>query len=417
MARVLLLLPTRTYRAHDFIEAAQRIGVEVVVASEEPSTLEKLQPERLLNLDFLDPRGAAEKVRAFHRGRPFDAVIPVDEETAVAAATIARAVGLPHNSPEAARAARQKHVMREMLRRASVRVPEFRVLSTEDDPEVAGGKIRYPTILKPVFLSASRGVIRANDRAEFVSAFERLRAILDEPETRRRGGELARLVLVEDYVPGREVALEGLLRSGELRTLALFDKPDPLEGPFFEETLFVTPSRLPAPVQAEITAVGQKAARALGLAEGAVHAEFRLHPGGEVFVLEVAGRSIGGLCSRTLRFGVGLSLEEILLRHALGEEVQELDRESSAAGVLMIPIPGPGTLRAVRGLERARAVPGIEDVIITARLDQKLVPLPEGSSYLGFIFARAGDPETVERALRQAHRRLELVVADGYLEG
>jgi biotin carboxylase len=294
--------------------------------------------------------------------------------------------------------------MREAFARAGVRSPGFALLTLADDPAPAAREARYPCVLKPTILAGSRGVIRADDPPAFVAAFERIAAILRTPEVAALG-DGADQVLVEDFVPGPEVALEGLLEAGELSVLALFDKPDPLDGPFFEETLYVTPSRLPAGVQAAIAAEVRWAAQALGLTEGPVHAELRVKDGGP-WVIELAARTIGGLCSRTLRFGTGMTLEELVLRRALGIEIDSRERERQAAGVMMLPIPRAGILRQVHGREAARAVPGIEEVTVTTHAGQALVPLPEGSRYLGFVFARAESPAAVEAALREAHRRL-----------
>jgi biotin carboxylase len=412
--RVLLLLPTSTYRTADFLDAAESLGIEVVVGSEERSTLERFQPSRLLTLDFLDPDGAADLAREFHRRYPLNAVVAVDEETAVVAAAISEALGLPQNSAEAAAKARLKHRMREALAASGVPHPSFTVARTGDDPRLLARGLTYPLVLKPAFLSGSRGVVRVNDPECFVRWFEWLSVFLSTPEVRAHGRDEGNRVLIEEYVDGREVALEGLLTEGRLRPLALFDKPDPLIGPFFEETIYVTPSRLPEATQKEITRVSAEAARAIGLCHGPVHAELRLrgfqNESESPVVIEIAGRSIGGLCSRTLRFGLGISLEELILRHALGRDVEELARVAGASGVMMIPIPSRGTLEAVRGLEDARAVAGIEEASITAHLGKLLVPLPEGSSYLGFLLARGPDPESVEGALRTAHARLSFEV-------
>ncbi|MGH9461224.1 MAG: ATP-grasp domain-containing protein [Vicinamibacteria bacterium] len=407
---MLLLLPTHTYRAPDFMAAAGRLGVDVTVVSEQASTMEGLQPSSLLTLDFLKPEEAAERALRFFEEHPFQAVVPVDEETAVVAAAISKMVGLPFNPPQAAVATRLKHVMRDALSAAHVLAPDHRLFSTADDPEELAGRVRYPCVLKPVFLSASRGVMRADDEQQFQSWFERLRILLRDPEVVRRGGRLAEKVLVEGYVPGSEVALEGLLSDGELQVLAIFDKPDPLEGPFFEETIYVTPSRLPEELQRGITETAERAARALGLRHGPIHAELRVNERG-VWVIEIAGRSIGGLCARALRFGLGLSLEELVIRHALGFDVRGISREDRAAGVMMIPIPRAGVLEEVRGLPSAEAVTGIEEIAITAHPGKLLVPLPEGSSYLGFIFAKGTEPGEVEQALREAFSRLEFRIA------
>jgi biotin carboxylase len=406
---MLRLLPTTTYRTEDFVAAAAKLDVELVVASERPSVLEAALPDNLLTLDFTDPSKAARTVGDFARRHRVDAVVPVDDRTTVVGAAIAERLGLRSSPLAAVSTTRNKHRMRDAFARAGVRSPRFTLLDVADDPAAAAARLTYPCVLKPTILAGSRGVIRADDPATFVDAFRRIATILVSPEVAGLG-DGAEEVLVEDFVPGREVALEGLLVGGEVHVLALFDKPDPLDGPFFEETIYVTPSRLPAGTQGAIAAETRWAARALGLTEGPLHAELRVNDEGP-WVVEVAARTIGGLCSRTLRFGAGLSLEELVIRHALGIELDSLERERRPAGVMMIPIPGPGVLRATRGREAALAVPGIEDVTISAHVGQELVPLPEGSRYLGFILARAESPEAVEEALREAHRRLAFDVA------
>ena len=406
--RLLLLLPTTTYRTEAFVEAATRLGVELVCASERPSTFEALAPDSLLTLDFADPGASADTIAQFAARRPIDAVVPVDDLTTVVAAAISQRLGLKANSLPAVVTARDKHAMRRCLSEAGVPVPRFRLLRLADDPAVLARQIDYPCVLKPLALSASRGVIRANDAQEFVAALHRIAAILESVQA-PLPDEARRALLVEEFIPGGEVALEGLLIGGTLHVLAIFDKPDPLDGPFFEETIYVTPSRLPQAVQARIAVVSRDACAALGLTEGPIHGELRLNERGP-FVLEVAARSIGGLCSRTLTFGTGLTLEELILSHALGRPLESLERERRAAGVMMIPIPRAGRLVSVRGADDAAAVDGVDDVAITMHPGQEVVPLPEGWQYLGFIFARAETPAAVEHALRQAHARLHFAI-------
>ena len=403
-ARLLLLLPTRTYRTEDFIDAAHTLGVDLVCASEKPSTLEALAPDSLLTLDFGDAAEAAARVAEWSAGRPLAAVVGVDDVTAAAAAAIAERLGLRASAPAAVAAARDKFQMRQCVAAAGLPVPRFRRIALGENPVLAARGVAFPCVLKPLTLSASRGVIRANTTEQFVVAFKRIAALLARDDVAVTG-DAARYLLAEEYVPGLEVALEGLLIGGTLHVLALFDKPDPLEGPFFEETIYVTPSRLPDRVQRAIRATAAAACAALGLTEGPVHAELRVNDDGP-WVLEVAARSIGGLCSRTLRFGTGMTLEEIILRHALGWTIDTLERERPAAGVMMIPIPKAGTLNSVHGLAEAKATRLVEDVVISAHVGQEVVPLPEGWQYLGFIFARGDAPADVEDALRIAHSRL-----------
>ncbi len=403
MHRILLLMATRTYRARAFMRAARRLGAEVVVGTERHQAVAR--PGTTLTLDFRDPAHAMAQIVAAGRERQFDAIVGVDDDTVLLAAMAAAALGIPHNSVEAVRATRNKHLMRRLLASAGVPSPWFTLVRLDEDPAAAARHLRYPCVVKPTFLSASRGVIRADDEAAFVRAVERIRAILTEPEVAAAGGEEAEHVLVEEYIPGAEAALEGILTEGELQVLALFDKPDPLEGPYFEETIYVTPSRLPPAQQHALVDATAAAARALGLREGPIHAELRLNERG-AWVVEIAARSIGGLCSTVLEFSDGRSLEELILLHAVGAEIARDERQRRPAGVMMIPIPRAGVLRAVHGLDEARAVPGITDITISIPLGDRVVPLPEGDRYLGFIFARGASPAEVEDALRTAHRRL-----------
>ncbi len=407
--RVLILMPTTTYRAADFVSAGIKVGAEVVVGSDQRQTLEAAVPGATLTLDFQDTSASARQVAEFAAKHPLVCVVGVEDETTELAAEISRVLGLPHNSVDSVRAAQDKHRTREILRQAGILVPRFWKFAARKDPLFIAHSVEFPCVIKPLFLSASRGVIRCDDPEGLARAWERLRRILTVPEVRRKGGEAADWILVETYIPGEEVAVEGLLIHGELKILALFDKPDPLQGPFFEETLYVTPSRLPDTTQRAIRRTTGLAAAALGLKEGPIHAELRVNESG-VWPLEVAARSIGGLCSRVLRFGAGISLEELILRHALGQEVGSLERESRAAGVMMIPIPCAGNLRRFAAIEAARSVPGVEEVVQSVATGMEVVPLPEGSRYLGFIFARGSDPQIVVSSLREAHRRLEIVI-------
>jgi biotin carboxylase len=317
----------------------------------------------------------------------------------------------------AARTARNKRLLREALARAGVPSPRHLVFEEGALPDLVG--VRFPCVVKPILCAASRGVMRADDPIEFAAAWKRLGALLQTPSLRAVEDPDGHRVLVEEFVPGAELALEGLLRGGALTTLALFDKPDPLDGPFFEETIYVTPSRHSAEAQAAIAEVTAQAARAIGLKEGPIHAELRLSPShprlkygdGSPVVIEVAARSIGGLCSRTLRFGLeGRSLEELVLRNALGLPLGPLERRG-AAGVMMIPIPRGGVLKSFSGVEEAKRIRLVEDVVISAQPGQVLVPLPEGNAYLGFLFARGDAPAPVEQALRQAHAQLRFEIA------
>ncbi|MGH9010514.1 MAG: ATP-grasp domain-containing protein [Acidimicrobiia bacterium] len=408
MPRVLLLLPSGTYKAPDFLEAARRLDVDVVVASETEQTLADAMGDRALVVDLADASGSAKKITTLAARFPLDAVVAVDDQGLLIAALAAAELGLPANPPEAVARTRNKAAMRAALTSARDQPhlfqPSFRVVGRNGDVVAAAEELGWPVVVKPVSLSASRGVIRADDPAAAKAAAARVRGILAED-----GHPAEEPILVEAYVPGEEVAVEALLRNGQLEVLAIFDKPDPLTGPYFEETLYVTPSRLPEEVQAAITRSVAGAAAAIGLSEGPVHAELRIDAEGRPWILELAARTIGGLCARTLRFAAGVTLEELVLRHALGLPVDPR-RERVAAGVMMLPIPAAGRLVAVHGQDEARAVPHITALEISIPIGGPVRPLPEGDRYLGFLFARASDPTAVEDALRTAHAHLEVVI-------
>ena len=415
--RVLLMMSPATYRAGAFLEAGERIGLDLQRVTDLPNVLvqdaiERHGPppagQRLQSVDFAAPDEAVVQIVASATVDPehlVRAILAVDDRGAMIAARASRELGLTHNDPGAALAARDKFVMRERLAAGNVPVPTYMRYPATSDPATIVDDIAFPCVVKPLLLSGSRGVIRADNAEEFVLAFARTRSVLE-------GSGMAaseNYILVEQFVPGVEVALEGLLTNGVLETLALFDKPDPLDGPFFEETIYVTPSRLDADVQAAVSRRTSEAAAAIGLRHGPVHAELRIDlKTGDIWLIELAGRSIGGLCSSVLEFGAGMGLEELILRHAAAMPIVSTERAHEAAGVMMIPIPKGGMLRAVEGCDEALAVPHITGVEITAPFNQPIVPLPEGESYLGFIFARANAPDVAEQALRDAHARLRI---------
>jgi biotin carboxylase len=406
--RILLLIATRSYRTEDLMAAASMLDCEVTVGSDAPTALAGLQPGATVTLPLEDPEAAVRAIVTLHAHYPLRAVVGRDDDTVVTAAMACERLRLRGNPVAAVAAARDKARTRQLLTAAGLPQPPWRVVAATEDLAAAADGAVYPCVVKPLSLGGSRGVIRADDPAALVAAGERIRAILADEATaaqRRRQPPDPRL-LVEGFIPGCEVAVEGLLTRGRLQLLALFDKPDPLDGPYFEETLYVTPSRLPAVVQEEIIATAGRGCDALGLREGPVHAELRVGEAGCV-VVEIAPRSIGGLCSRTLRFGAGIRLEEVVLRHALGESAERVERETRPAGVMMLPIPKAGRLRDVHGQEAARTVAGVVDLVITIPVGQEVVPLPEGDRYLGFLFARGDTPAAVEASLRAAHARLQ----------
>ena len=408
MKRVLLLLPTTGYRNDDFLAAAKKLGVEIVAAA---NYCHRLAPSwgmpPIMALHFDQPEQAADTVLQEIDGA-LDAVLAVDDSGVELAALLSERLGLPGNPAHAVRRVRDKLAFRRLLQEREFLCPEFHHLPTGEDPRKLVPDLKFPVVVKARRLSGSRGVIRADDPEELVRAVNRVRAIQSRAD--RDAQELG--LIIEDFIPGREYALEGSLQRGELTTLALFDKPDPLDGPYFEETLYVTPSRLPRALQERIHHEVARACRVAGLATGPVHAEMRVNEHG-IWLLEIAARSIGGLCGRVLTHSLGMSLEELILRQVVAEPFA-IAGEGGAAGVMMIPIPRRGIYHGLKGLAAAQSVPGVTGVSITAEPGQIVAPPPDGASYLGFIFARTLIPADAETALRIAHRSLNFDIRPEY---
>lgn len=412
--RVLLFASKLGYQTRAFNSVAEKLGVELVFITDRCHRLNDPWEDGAVAAHFETPEAAACSVIHSQNGLPVDGILALGDRPTATAAYVARQLGIPFHHPASVETCRSKIRMREVFRAAGLPTPWFRSLPLHPLPEPALLGISYPCVLKPLSLSASQGVVRADNRDQFLAGALGLRQLLDSPEIRATREPNLDQMLVEEYLAGREVAVEAILNEGDLRVLAIFDKPDPLEGPYFEETIYVTPSRLAPEFQRQLESALPGVVLALGLSHGPLHAEFRINENG-IWPIEVAPRPIGGMCARALRFQLHasqelVSLEELLLRHALALPGADAPRETKASGVMMIPVPSSGTFEDLRGLDCARQVAGVTSVEITARLHDYIKAWPEGSSYLGFIFANGQTPAQVESAIRLAHAKLQFVL-------
>jgi biotin carboxylase len=407
---ILLFASKLGYQTRSFDAAARRLGVRLAFVTDRCHELSNPWGDDALAVRFDAPEHAAGRALQEFRKRDFTGVIALGDRPTIAAAYTARGLGLAANHPVAVEACHNKLRMREIFREVGIPTPWFRAVPLSPVPEPALLGLRYPCVIKPLSLSASQGVMRADDREDFLAVVARLKYLFEQPELRSQRESDFSQALVEEYIPGAEVAVEGILVDGSFKLLAIFDKPDPLDGPFFEETIYVIPSRFSAAQQEAIGRAAEDAARAVGLSHGPVHAEFRINDRG-IWPLEIAPRPIGGLCARSLEFYSPrhrdlIGLEELILRHAIGEDISAWQREELASGVMMIPVPSSGVLESIHGVEDAQHVRCITEIEITARIRDTILAWPEGSSYLGFIFAKAETAKDVEDSLRSAHSRL-----------
>lgn len=392
---VVLVASAGAYRLGAFLTAARALGRTVTVLTDATVPL----GEAVHTVSLTAPESLASVATRFRR--PVGAVVGVDGAALEAAAVLAELLGLDANPVTAVRAATHKDAQRRLVAELTqVAQPPFAVVPLGMDAGRAALDVGLPAVVKPVSLQASCGVVRVADPLDARAAAHLARSLA--------GGDGP--VLVERFVPGGEVAVEGLLDHGELHVLAIFDKPDAPQGPTFPETMLVTPSTLAPAAQRRLATDATAVCRAIGLRHGPVHLEFRIDPRGTPVFLELAARTIGGRCASMLHFGAGTTLEELVLRQALGLPFDPR-RDGGAVGVWMVPVPATGTVTGIDGVDRARRVPGVAEVVIDVVVGERVEALPRSGRYLGFVFARGEHPDEVAAALHKA--AAELAVSTG----
>lgn len=415
-SRILVISTTTGYQLRAFAEAATCLGVDLVYASNRCHHLDDPWQDAAIPVRFEDLEGSVRAITSHSLAAGIEGVIAVGDQAAPLAAEVAVVLGLPWHEPRGARLCANKLLARGAWLAAGLPSPWFFALRPGDSFADVAPRLRLPCVVKPLSLSASRGVMKVGDPAAFEAAVQRVRRIVREAvsssadATFHQEGSAPATLLVEGFLEGPEYALEGVMCEGMLRVLAIFEKPEPLNGPFFEEHIYVTPPRLDGALERRGAGMVAHAALATGLRHGPIHAEFRIVDD-EVYLLEVAARPIGGLCARALRCrgpeGEACSLEQVLLAHAAGHDLEGYSRAPGASGVAMLPIGEGGRYRRVRGQDAARSIDGIDDIVVTAKVGQLLQPLPEGASYLGFAFASGAATADVVAALERAEALLD----------
>ena len=405
---VILIIPSGSYRTNAFMNAVIKLDLKVLVITDKSQVFSEHYPENVITMNFQLWKDWLDIIREWSERYDLKAVIGVDEESIILAARLSESLCIEHNSLESVKITKDKYLMRRELKKFGLIGPWFKRFSVHKQPQEIFSEISLPCVIKPTFLSASQGVFRVNSLEEFMGGFEMLIDLLSQDEMKMLGGDKANWILVEEFIPGKEVSIEGIVNNGILKDLAIFDKPEPLDGPTFPETIFVTPTILDEHVQLSILETAQTALKALNIVKGPVHVELRINNNGN-YILECAARSIGGLCSKILEFKGGMSLEELILCSSLGRNVEKTKLIERAKGVMMMPIEKRGILREIIGIEAALSVRGITDLQTTIRLNEILEPLPKGGRYLGFLFAEGKDQDMVKKVLKKAWSKIELV--------
>ncbi|MBS1256004.1 MAG: Alanine--anticapsin ligase [Deltaproteobacteria bacterium] len=408
---VILIIPSASYRSNAFMNAADKLDLKILVVTDNSQVFSDQFPDNIITMNFDHWTEKLDEISEWSDRFNLMAVIGVDEESILLAAIFSQYLGIEHNSIESVMRTKNKLLMRFELKKARMNCPWFRSFSIEKLPDDIIEEINFPCVIKPTFLSASQGVLRVNNEQEFKEGFQILTDLLSQKKIKKRGGEEANYIMVEEYIPGNEVSIEGIVSQGKLKILAIFDKPEPLEGPTFEETIFVTPTTLSGSMQSSLYETAQQAMETLGIVKGPVHIEVRINSNGN-YILECASRSIGGMCSKILEFQGGMSLEELILRSSLGRNIEKSNLSDTAKGVMMMPIKNSGKLKEMRGVEEAISVDGITDLQITIKPGEMLDPLPKGDRYLGFLFAEGKNQEMVIKDLKNAWSKIEVVTED-----
>tara|TARA_B100000029_G_scaffold205290_1_gene203248 strand:- start:93 stop:1346 length:1254 start_codon:yes stop_codon:yes gene_type:complete len=406
---VILIIPSASYRTGPFMNAIKKLDLKVLVISDKSQVFSGKYPDNLIIINFNHWKDKSVEISKWAKNNGLKAVIGVDEESIVLAANLSNFLNVDHNSIESVLLTKNKYLMRTELKKTGLCSPWFKIFSIYESSNKIINEISFPCVIKPTFLSGSRGVMRVNTKKELSEGIKTLNELLSLDELRKRGGKQSDYIMIEEYIPGKEVAIEGIVSEGKLTMLAIFDKPELLEGPTFEETIIVTPSVLTKKIQYSLLETLQVVVKALGIVKGPVHAEARINKNGN-YILECASRSIGGLCSKVLEFQGGISLEELILRSYLGRNIEKSKLIGNARGVMMMPTEKKGILKEIGGVKDALVVNGVTDLQITVKPGEKLQPLPKGDRYLGFIFAEGNDQEFVINALKNAWSKIEIVL-------
>ena len=406
---VILIIPSASYRTGPFMNAIKKLDLKVLVISDKSQVFSGKYPDNLIIINFNHWKDKSVEISKWAKNNGLKAVIGVDEESIVLAANLSNFLNVDHNSIESVLLTKNKYLMRTELKKTGLCSPWFKIFSIYESSNKIINEISFPCVIKPTFLSGSRGVMRVNTKKELSEGIKTLNELLSLDELRKRAGKQSDYIMIEEYIPGKEVAIEGIVSEGKLTMLAIFDKPELLEGPTFEETIIVTPSVLTKKIQYSLLETLQIVVKALGIVKGPVHAEARINRNGN-YILECASRSIGGLCSKVLEFQGGISLEELILRSYLGRNIEKSKLIGNARGVMMMPTEKKGILKEIGGVKDALVVNGVTDLQITVKPGEKLQPLPKGDRYLGFIFAEGNNQEFVINALKNAWSKIEIVL-------
>lgn len=402
--RLLLISHHNSYRIASYIKAAKNLSLDVTIASQGKHSLVTEVADGL-HVNFDDTESALKEIIKENNKKPFAGILGSDDQTVELAAQAAKVLHLPHNPPEAAQYSHRKDLARAKLTLADRNVPFHCLLNLTKPIKNQIIDLPLPCVVKPLNMSASRGVIRVDNTEQLKVACERLRPILaDSPNIFEQTH-----ILIEAYIDGIEIAYEGYLQNKKLNTITIFDKPDQLTGPYFAETIYVTPSSLDNDLQLAIKMEIEKSCKAYGLVTGSIHAECRIDKNNKVWILEIASRTIGGDCARILDNN-NYSLEEMAILLSIGKNIT-IKKSKKARAVMMIPIKQKGLLKRVEGLSLANKVKHIDSIDIIINQGHELIPLPEGNQYLGYIFSSADTSEKATEAIRMAYDILTFITS------
>ena len=384
MKKLLLVIPENSYKSNDFVTSAEKLDLDFLVITDSQQVSGQFSDTVIIHsFDEELENDVKEKLQDVTH------ILPVDHSALKFSAYLVDLLKAKGNNTKSINTAMNKFESRKIFNSISEIKIQNAIVKKIEDIEIFINE-NGTSVLKPIYGTASKSVIKVESFQENKAEVEKLMQDCSDQD-----------LIIEEFVDGSEYALEGNLINSELNKIVIFDKPINYKEPYFEESIYIAPTEIPDKTQKEIVNLIGKACKKLGLENGPVHVEFKIH-NKEIFIIEINPRMIGGLCSRCLSFGLfKTSLEEIALHAFLNNELKSIDLLSNFVGVLMIPTPISGKFISINKNE-LESIPNVSGVEITVSENSNLLEPPFGDKYLGFVFSQGDSKEKVMESLTLA---------------
>ncbi len=384
MKKLLLVIPENSYKSNDFVVAAEKLGIDFLIITDSEQVSSKFSDTVIINkFDAELNKNNLKKLKDVTH------VLPVDHSALKFSGYLVDLLEVKGNKLESINLSMNKYESRKIFNSLLDIKVNNEIIKNIDDVNTFINK-NGTSVLKPIYGTASKSVLKINNVEKNKEQIEKLMQDCFDQD-----------LVIEEYIDGKEYALEGTIINSELKKIVIFDKPVEYKHPYFEESIYITPSELSSEAEKRVVSIVDKACKKIGLEDGPVHVEFKINEN-QIFIIEINPRMIGGLCSRCLSFGLfKVSLEEIILHAFMNNELKNIELLNNYVGVLMIPTPKSGKFISINK-EELENIPNISNVEITVPEGSDLLEPPYGDKYLGFAFSQGIDKKTVNESLLTA---------------